>query len=88
MKVRELNREQLVELKQGILFSLPECPSYGELADADNLVDDETVFDLYDDTEFEIGCAGAEFNIDDFNGFIDHLSTIIHDHIPHAYRKD
>ena len=52
MKVRELNREQLVELKQGILFSLPECPSYGELADADNLVDDETVFDIYDDTEF------------------------------------
>lgn len=45
-------------------------------------------FTSYDDAEFEIGCAGAEFNIDDFNGFIDHLSTIIHDHIPHAYRKD
>lgn len=64
MKVRELNREQLVELKQGILFSLPESPSYGELADADNLVDDETVFDLYDDTEFvpeDFSCTPSKF---------------------------
>jgi len=45
-------------------------------------------YTFYDDVEFEIGCAGEEFNIDMFNEFVDYLSTIINDHIPHPYRKD
>lgn len=52
MNVRELSREQLVELKQNILMGMPEWPSYGELSRADDLVDDETVFDIYDGTDF------------------------------------
>lgn len=44
-------------------------------------------YTFYDETEFEIGCAGAEFDIDMFNEFIDHLSTLVHDHIPHPYRR-
>ena len=45
-------------------------------------------FTFYDDTEFEIGCAGEEFDIDMFNEFVDDLSKIINDHIPHAYKKE
>ena len=52
MKVRELNREQIIELKQNFLCTLPEQPSWGELADADSLVDDETIFDLHEGTDF------------------------------------
>lgn len=52
MDVRELNREQLIELKQSFLTSQPEWPSWKELADADDLVDDETIFDLYEGVNF------------------------------------
>ena len=45
-------------------------------------------FTFYDDTEFEIGCAGEEFDIDMFNEFTDYLSTVVNDHIPHPYRKE
>ena len=44
-------------------------------------------YTFYDDTEFEIGCAGEQFDIDMFNEFIDHLGTIVEDHIPHPYMK-
>ena len=43
MTVHELTREQLIELKQHMLCEQG-SPSYGELADADELVSDETVF--------------------------------------------
>ena len=52
MQVTELNREQILELKQDFLCSQPEQPSWGELADADSLVDDETIFDFYAGTDF------------------------------------
>jgi hypothetical protein len=44
-------------------------------------------FTYYDEIEFEIGCAGSKFDINEFNGFIGYLSTIISDHIPEPYRK-
>lgn len=51
MNVRELSREQLIELKQGYLTQKGN-PSYGELAAADELVPDETIFEEYSATEF------------------------------------
>ena len=44
-------------------------------------------FTFYDDTEFEIGCAGMEFNVELFGEFTEHLSTIVSDHIPKPYKK-
>lgn len=44
-------------------------------------------FTFYDDTEFEIGCAGMEFNVKLFGEFTEHLSTIVSDHIPKPYKK-
>jgi hypothetical protein len=57
MNVRELNRDQLSELKQRFLFAeadegLREWPSWGELANADALVTDEQVYEAWDGTEF------------------------------------
>lgn len=62
MKVTELSREQLAELKQNYLCEIcdrrtDETPSYGELAAADATVTDEEVFRYY---------AGVEFTADDF----------------------
>lgn len=44
-------------------------------------------YTCYDEVEFEIACAGADFDIDLFNEFVDNLSTLVPDHIPHPYRK-
>ncbi len=44
-------------------------------------------FTFYDDTEFEIGCAGMEFDAKMFGGFTEHLSKIVSDHIPKPYKK-
>lgn len=44
-------------------------------------------FTFYDDTEFEIGCAGKEFDSDIFGEFTEHLSQIVSDHIPKPYKK-
>ncbi len=52
MTVKELNRDQLVQLKQDYLTKKDESVSYGELADANDLVDDETIFDEYGNTVF------------------------------------
>ena len=56
MNVKELNRDQLIQLKQRYLTdwydSLGSSPSYGELADADTLVADELVFYYYDGVDF------------------------------------
>jgi hypothetical protein len=56
MNVKELNRDQLIQLKQRYLVdwydSVGQSPSYGELADADNLVSDETVLGYFDGVEF------------------------------------
>lgn len=58
MKVTELNREQLVCLKQQYLcdwydsFPFENGPSYQELADADKEIPDELVFDYFEGFDF------------------------------------
>ena len=44
-------------------------------------------FTFYDDTEFEIGCAGMEFDVELFGEFTEYLSKIVSDHIPKPYKK-
>jgi GNAT superfamily N-acetyltransferase len=44
-------------------------------------------FTFYDDIEFEIGCAGMEFDAELFGEFTEYLSTIVSDHIPKPYKK-
>ena len=50
--VRELSRAELIELKQAILSETEGPLSYGELADADQLITDDQVFSRFDGTEF------------------------------------
>lgn len=59
MSVKELNREQLTELKQIYYCEeyiknnvLENNASYGELADIDNLVSDNEIYEYYNDTMF------------------------------------
>lgn len=53
MSVHDLNRDQIVQLKQTMLAERSdEDLSYGELADADSLVTDAEVFAEYAGTEF------------------------------------
>lgn len=56
MNFNELTEEQRLELKQRILTerldAKGESPSYGELADADDLVSDADLADRYGDTVF------------------------------------
>jgi len=62
VSVKELSREQLEELKQAHLCLVLEdiegrAPSCGELARADEIISDETVYNVY---------AGTVFSADDF----------------------
>lgn len=60
MYVTELNRDQLNELKQAYLCELADCGeleevvgvSYNELADADEIVPDNVIFEHYQDIVF------------------------------------
>lgn len=56
MTVYDLNREQLIELKQNYLTeqmdARGESPSYGDLADADDIISDEEIYHAYKDTIF------------------------------------
>lgn len=65
MKVTELNTEQIVELKQHYMTELVnegtfaevmnrdyDEPSYGDLADADELISDDFIFEHYDGIDF------------------------------------
>lgn len=53
MTVYDLNRDQLIELKQRYYIDyVNENPSYGELADVDNLVSDKEVYDEYSHIDF------------------------------------
>ena len=47
MTIKELSREQLIELKQHYYCERNENVSYGELADIDNLVTDEELENEY-----------------------------------------
>lgn len=52
MSVHELTRDQIVLLKQDYLCNTRESVSWGELADADELVSDEYIKERYEGTEF------------------------------------
>ena len=57
MTIKELNKEQLTQVKQNyyteILMEQEDRePSWGELVEVDDLVTDEEVFTAYDGTEF------------------------------------
>lgn len=51
MTVKELNKDQLEELKQRYIIDTVGNPSWGELADADSIAD-EIIFKEYDDYVF------------------------------------
>jgi hypothetical protein len=61
MTVQELDREQLIELKQAYITEkndeVGEGTSWGELADADDIISDKEIFARYD---------GYTFTNDDF----------------------
>lgn len=75
MNVKELNRDQLKELKERYLVELADegkfakvmgCdyhePSWGDMAQADSLVSDETIFERYSGTDFtddDFSCSRA-----------------------------
>ncbi len=62
MTVHDLNPDQLSQLKQNMLCKRMdahgESPSWGELADADNIISDAEVKDQY---------SGVDFVPDDFS---------------------
>lgn len=59
MTVRELTRDQLVQVKQHYLTmkkdEIGEGVSYAELADVDSLVSDDEIFEAFSDTAFSEG---------------------------------
>ncbi len=57
MNVYELNREQLLQLKERHLMEMNDSVSYGELAEVDTIISDEEIFKAY---------AGVDFVEDDF----------------------
>lgn len=57
MTFDELNREQITQLKQSILCERQEAVSWGELADADELISDELLKENY---------SGITFTEEDF----------------------
>lgn len=56
MTVQELNRDQLIQLKQQMLMERMDAegdsPSWGELTDADSLISDEDVQNQFSGTIF------------------------------------
>lgn len=52
MKLKDLNREQIIQLKQRLYCERKENVSLWELANIDNLVSDEEVRNEYGDTLF------------------------------------
>ena len=52
MNVNELNRSQLIELKQSYLCSKNDSVSWWDLINADHLVSDKLIYKLHKDTEF------------------------------------
>ncbi len=45
-------------------------------------------YSFYDETEFEIACSGADFDLQEFGKFIEYLNSIVPDHIPQPYQKN
>lgn len=61
MSVKDLTREQLIELKQHYYCDKNVNVSWGELADIDNIVSDEEIFEEYSNICFveEDFCCSA-----------------------------
>lgn len=71
MTVYDLNRDQLIEVKQHMLVERlderGESPSWGELADADDIISDEEVYEEY---------GGTYFSPADFSGGEEELFSL------------
>ena len=52
MKLQDLNREQIIQLKQNLYCERNENASYGELAEIDDLVSDEELKEEYGHIDF------------------------------------
>lgn len=65
MTISELTRDQMIQLKQAYMSELADCgefaevmgrdydePSYGDLADADDLIPDSLIMERYSDFVF------------------------------------
>lgn len=52
MNVKELNRDQLIILKQNYLCNTQDKTYWSDLADADELVPDKIIFERYDGYDF------------------------------------
>ena len=70
MNVRDLSRERIIQLKQNYMVELADlgmfaevcdkdydAPSYGDMANADSEISDDTIFEYWD---------GVDFSDDDF----------------------
>lgn len=80
MDVRDLSRDELVSLKTAYLVQLAneglfaeivgvdyDAPSYDDMANADDIVPDDVIFDYYSGVDFceeDLWCAGALPGID------------------------
>ena len=69
MKLQDLNREQIIQLKQNLYCERNENASYGELAEIDNLVSDEELKEEYGDTYFVDEDFFQEVNYGKFKRF-------------------
>lgn len=76
MTVYDLNREQLIELKQAYLTQQyderGESPSWGELASADEIISDDEIYEAYAGTDFvndDFFCSAGQDDIEE-NKFI------------------
>ncbi len=52
MRIGDLNRQQLIELKERYYTEKNKSVSYGEFSNIENLVTDEEIFNEYGDVEF------------------------------------
>lgn len=80
MSIEELNREQLIELKQAMYSEINHAVSYGELAEADSLISDKKVFERFADTEFsedDFFCKSSSTVEEDTEKLIDHVQSTI-----------
>lgn len=80
MNVHELQRDQLIELKQRYLCEHGN-PSWGEMADSDELVADQVIFDEYegvDFTEDDFSCSAMQ-TIRINSRLLDAVNTILYE---------
>ena len=58
MQLNDLNRDQLIQLKQRYLMIVNQTTSWEELSHADDLVSDKQLYDIWSDTEFTVDDFG------------------------------